>query len=51
MTDAAPTLVYVGKNVYRAFKWQVEESKRWEGRDWRRIKRERRRFMKRDIVP
>ena len=41
-----PDLVYAGPRAYRAFKWEVEGYRAWEGRDWRRIKRERRRYMK-----
>lgn len=39
-------LVYVGPRVMRAFEWQLTERLKWEGRDRRRIKRERRRFVK-----
>lgn len=39
-------MMIVGKRAARGVEWEVSEKKRWEGRDRRRIKRERRRFVK-----
>lgn len=41
----SPDLMYVGPVAYRAIQWEVEGRKAWAGRDWRRIKRERRKYM------
>ena len=42
-----PNLMLVGQKAYRAVLWETEGRKPWEGRDRRRIKRERRKFMAR----
>jgi hypothetical protein len=42
----APDLVFVGPRFLRAYRWEMNEQYKWEGRDWRRIKRERNRFIR-----
>jgi hypothetical protein len=44
---ATPDMMVVGPRAYRAILWETEGSKAWIGRDRRRIKRERRRFIAR----
>lgn len=41
-----PDLIYAGTRAYRAIQWQAQEWRKWADRDWRRQKRERRKFMK-----
>ena len=38
-------MIIVGKRAARAIDWEVEGKQRWTGRNWRRIKRERRKFV------
>lgn len=38
-----------GPFAYAALLWEVEGRKRWVGRNWRRLKRERRKFITREI--
>jgi len=38
--------IYCGPRFKRALDWEITESKKWSGRNWRRIKRERRKWMK-----
>jgi hypothetical protein len=40
-----PDVVFVGRRVYRAIQWETTERHRWAGRNWRRLKRERRKFI------
>lgn len=35
-----------GSRFMRALEWETTERRQWAGRDWRRVKRERRRFMR-----
>lgn len=42
---APPGILYAGDKAYRAIKWEVEGRKAWGGRDRRRLKRERRKYM------
>lgn len=39
--------IVVGAKAYRAIQWEVEGKQLWAGRNWRRPKRERRKFMAR----
>lgn len=38
-------LIFCGPKFKRAFDWELTEKLRWAGRNWRRIKRERRKWM------
>lgn len=42
-----PQHMIVGPKAYRAIQWEVEGKHAWSSRDWRRLKRERRKFMAR----
>jgi hypothetical protein len=44
-TYAPPGMMLARPKAYRAIKWEVEGRLAWTGRDWRRIKRERRKWM------
>lgn len=41
-----PTRMIVSPKMYKYALWEFEEYFKWEGRDQRRIKRERRRFLR-----
>lgn len=43
--QTVPSVIYCGARAYRAIQWEVEGRKAWFGRDRRRLKRERRKFM------
>lgn len=42
----AQHLVLCGTKFYREFLWETQEKLKWTGRNWRRIKRERNKFMR-----
>lgn len=46
-----PDVLRIGPKAYRAAVWEARERHRWSGRDWRRLKRERARFMKKGPLP
>lgn len=44
--EAAINHILCGSKFYKELTWQVIELPKWTGRNWRRIKRERNKFMK-----
>lgn len=45
LAKPAPSLMYVHPRAYREIQWYWDGLPKWAGSNWRRIKREHRRFI------